>query len=248
MRNERLVTALRARGLTDRTVAAQLLVDPKTVERWQHGRIPQPRHRQALADLLAQPETYLWPETAATVSTVREMPGLMAFYSRRSDVPHDLWHTLLARVPEQVDVLAYAALFLAESNPDLVPALRATGLSRRVRFALGDPTCDKVLERTVEEELDMSERIRTMLRHLRPLAGCEHVEIRLHRTTLYNSLFRFDDDLFVNHHAYGVPAYQSPVLHLRRSGEFDQFSTHVKSFEAIWGQATPLDLATWSSR
>jgi hypothetical protein len=248
MRNERLVTALRAHGLTDRGLAAQLSVDPKTVERWQHGRIPQPRHRQALAALLAQPEAYLWPAVAPTVSTMREMPGLMAFYPRRSDVPLELWHTLLARVPEQVDVLAYAALFLAESNPDLVPALRATGVGRRVRFALGDPVCDKVLERTIEEGLDMSERIRTMLRHLRPLAGCEHIEIRLHRTTLYNSLFRFDDDLLVNHHAYGVPAYQSPVMHVRRSGTDDQFSLHVESFETIWGQATPLDLASWSSR
>ncbi len=248
MRNERLVTALRARGLTDRAVATKLDVDPKTVERWKHGRRPQPCHRQALADLVSQPETYLWPEVSSTVSTAREIPGLMAFYPRRSDVPSELWHTLLARVPEQIDVLAYAALFLAESNPDLVPALRATGVGRRVRFALGDPACDKVVERTVEEGLDMSERIRTMIRHLRPLAGCEHIEIRLHRTTLYNSLFRFDDDLLVNHHAYGVPAYQSPVLHLRRSGEFDQYSTHLQSFETIWGQAEPLDLASWSNR
>lgn len=248
MSNERLVTALRTRGLSDRVVAERLAVDQKTVERWKHGRKPQARFRLAIASIVGQPESYLWPEITSTVSTTRDIPGLMAFYPRRSDVPAGLWQTLMARVPEQIDVLAYAALFLAESHPDLVPVLLTSGVSRRVRFALGDPTCDKVLERTAEEGLDMSERIRTMLRHLRPLAGCDHVEIRLHRTTLYNSLFRFDDDLLVNHHSYGVPAYQSPVMHLRRSGEFDQFSTHLQSFESIWGQATTLDLASWSSR
>lgn len=242
------MTALRTRGLTERGVAAQLHVDPKTVERWAvQGRVPQPRHRSALAALLAQPESYLWP--GRSVPAVRDIPGVQSFYPRRSDVPLELWRALLDRTPVQIDVLAYAALFLTEANPDLLPALRRGTDGRRIRFALGDPACDKVAERTAEEGLDMAERIRTTLRHLRPLAGCEHLEIRLHRTTLYNSLFRFDDDLLVNQHAYGIPAYQAPVLHLRRTGGgADLFSTHSDVFETIWSRAEPLDLATWSCR
>ena len=43
------------------------------------------------------------------------------------------------------------------------------------------------------------------------------IAVRLHGTTLYNSLYRYDDHLLVNTHTYGVAAGQSPVLHLRRS-------------------------------
>jgi len=43
--------------------------------------------------------------------------------------------------------------------------------------------------------------------------GCE---VRLHSTTLYASLFRYDDEILVNPHAYGEPGSANPVLHLRR--------------------------------
>jgi 8-oxo-dGTP pyrophosphatase MutT (NUDIX family) len=41
------------------------------------------------------------------------------------------------------------------------------------------------------------------------------VEIRLHATTLYASLFRYDETL-VNPHAFGEAASANPTLHLRR--------------------------------
>jgi hypothetical protein len=34
-------------------------------------------------------------------------------------------------------------------------------------------------------------------------AELENVEIRLHQTVLYNPIYRADDQLFVNQHAYG---------------------------------------------
>jgi hypothetical protein len=43
----------------------------------------------------------------------------------------------------------------------------------------------------------------------------EKIEIRLHRTVLYNSIYRADDQLLVNQHAYGLPAAQAPVFCLR---------------------------------
>jgi hypothetical protein len=51
---------------------------------------------------------------------------------------------------------------------------------------------------------------------LRALLDVPRIEVRAHATTLYNSLYRFDQDLLVNTHAYGAPAGLSPILHLRR--------------------------------
>ena len=77
-----------------------------------------------------------------------------------------------------------------------------------------------------------------MLAAYRPLAGV--AEIRLHDTPLYNSIYRFDDDILVNTHVYGLLAAYTPVMHLRRvDGAY--FNTYLESFERVWGSARPID-------
>jgi lambda repressor-like predicted transcriptional regulator len=51
-------------------VAAALEVDPKTVDRWLKGRVPYPRHRWALADMLQLDESDLWPDVAQPRRTI----------------------------------------------------------------------------------------------------------------------------------------------------------------------------------
>lgn len=40
----------------------------------------------------------------------------------------------------------------------------------------------------------------------------------MHSTTLYNSIFRADDELLINTHVCGSPAANSPVVHIRGDG------------------------------
>jgi hypothetical protein len=57
---------------------------------------------------------------------------------------------------------------------------------------------------------------------------------------MYNSVFRFDDDMFVTPHVFGRPGRLAPLLHLRRrqeAGIFENFATH---FEDVWGSARPI--------
>ncbi|MFF3270165.1 hypothetical protein ACFYWU_04390 [Streptomyces chrestomyceticus] len=57
---------------------------------------------------------------------------------------------------------------------------------------------------------------------------------------MYNSIYRFDDEMIVNVHAYGVLAAFTPVMHLRRiDGSY--FSTYVESYERVWASARPAD-------
>jgi hypothetical protein len=61
--NERLRSCIAGARLTIPDVAAQVGVDPKTVERWIIlGRVPHRSHRWATASLLGTDEAYLWPE------------------------------------------------------------------------------------------------------------------------------------------------------------------------------------------
>jgi hypothetical protein len=110
-----------------------------------------------------------------------------------------------------------------------------------VRIALGDPDCPRVAERGVQEGIDdaMAAKIRNALALYRPLGDAEQAEIRLHRTVLYNSIYRADDDMMVNQHAHGIPAAHAPVLHLHRSPETDMFGSYLASFERVWQGGAP---------
>jgi hypothetical protein len=75
-----------------------------------------------------------------------------------------------------------------------------------------------------------------ILTYYRPLGDA--VEIRLHDTPLYNSIYRFDDDMLVNVHVYGILAAYTPVLRLKRiDGAY--FNTYLESFEQVWAAARP---------
>ena len=67
--------------------------------------------------------------------------------------------------------------------------------------------------------------------HYLPLIGTDGIEIRQHGATLYNSAYIGDDIMIVNTHRYGINAYATPVLHLRRAAEGGLFDGYAESFE-----------------
>ena len=74
----------------------------------------------------------------------------------------------------------------------------------------------------------------------RPLSAVANVEIRLHRTVLYNSIYRADDGLLVNQHAYGIPAAQAPVFCISRTGSGEMAALYLESLERVWANAVAL--------
>ena len=86
----------------------------------------------------------------------------------------------------------------------------------------------------------MPAKIRNALTLYRPLCAVENIEIRLHRTVLYNSIYRADGQLLVNQHTYGVPAAQAPVFCLTDTGSGEMTALYLDSFERVWAGAAPL--------
>ena len=126
---------------------------------------------------------------------------------------------LFGSAEREIAILAYSALFLAE-DAGILRILADKGRAGvSVRIALGDPDGPHVAERGEEEGIGdaMAAKIRNALTLYRPLRAVENIEIRLHRTVLYNSIYRADDQLLVNQHIYGVPAAHAPVFCLRNS-------------------------------
>src|SRR5215469_2631020 len=134
--NERLRAAMSAKGMEIETVARQVGVNPKTVQRWLGGRLPHPRHRWRICDLLEQSEQHLWPGVGLGASGSNAASEIVAAFAHRADAPSQLWAGMLERVRTNLDLLGYAILFFPEQHPQLARLVEtkcAQGL--RVRIA-----------------------------------------------------------------------------------------------------------------
>ncbi len=86
----------------------------------------------------------------------------------------------------------------------------------------------------------MAAKARNALILYRSLRDAQGVEIRLHRTVLYNSIYRADDQLLVNTHAYGTPAANAPFMHLTHTDDERPADAYTTSFERVWDTTQPI--------
>ncbi|MFG2979236.1 helix-turn-helix domain-containing protein [Streptomyces sp. NPDC048331] len=230
-----------SRGWTHSTLAEASGVDPKSVERWVNlGRVPRRATAMKAAEALGEDIHALWPALRQARSARAVSPELVALYEQRADLPVSVFVDLLSSAQERVDVLVYAAVFLHEAYPRLNDLLRERAEAGcQVRICLGDADSQNVQLRGQEERFGhgIESRCRLALLHYRSLVDIAGVEIRTHGTTLYNSIYRADDQALVNAHVWGVNAYGAPVWHLRRHESGSMFDTYAESFDAVWATA-----------
>jgi transcriptional regulator with XRE-family HTH domain len=240
--NEPLRRALLRARLRENDIAARLSVDPKTVRRWLNGRVPYPHNRAAIAELVGADEADLWPDAGGFLAARMRPEELGTVYPHRWAVPRDVWLRLFGSAEHEIAILAYSALFLAE-DAGILRILADKGRAGvTVRIALGDPDGANVEERGEEEGIGdaMAAKIRNALMLYRPLRAVENIEIRLHRTMLYNSIYRADGQLLVNQHTYGIPAAQAPVFCLFDSDGGEMAALYLDSFRRAWSNTAPL--------
>jgi transcriptional regulator with XRE-family HTH domain len=240
--NEPLRRALLRARLREDDVAARLGVDPKTVRRWLTGRVPYPHNRAAIAELVGADETELWPDAGGPLAARTRPEELGTVYPHRWAVPREVWERLFESAEREIAILAYSALFLAEDAGILQIHTDKGRAGVTVRIALGDPNRPNVVERGKKEGIGdaMPAEIRNALTLYRPLGAVQNSEIRLHRTVLYNSIYRADGQFLVNQHTYGIPAAQAPVFCLCDAGGGEMAALYLDSFERVWASSAPL--------
>lgn len=241
MPNDRLREALTSAGLSYADVAEHVGVDPKTAERWvTQTRAPYPRYRNKLAALVGESEIYLWPDAFSdTKKRSASNSELVQLFARRGLVPADLWHRLLDSAEREIDILVIAGLFLPEQMPNLADHLATTAEAGvTVRLAMADPKGEAIRIRGDEEGIGdaLRSRVENADTYFRS-PDHDAIERRLHDTTLYNSVFRFDDEMLVSTHVYGLAGAHAPVLHLKRIAGGEMFETYSKAFERVWADA-----------
>lgn len=145
---------------------------------------------------------------------------------------------------ERIDILGYAYPFVFELLPDASEMIAAKCRAGcEVRLAFADPDCDHVMERDMLEQMGgtLPGRIRNALSMLGPLADTPGCTIGLHTTHLYNSVFRFDDQMIVTPYLFRARGYQHTALHLRKLSPYGIFESFADQFEQIWGTVTPYE-------
>jgi transcriptional regulator with XRE-family HTH domain len=245
MRNERLRALLLERGETLDKLADAIQVHAKTVERWiTTGRIPYRNHRFAVASFFGVDESYIWPDALDRDEiTAVSQSEVVQVWPHRWAVPRETWGHFFSQAEREIGALVYAGIFMAEDiGVHRLFAERARA-GVRVRLLLGDPDSRNVAERGEAEGIDeaLAAKVRSSITLFGRLLAEPNVELRLHGTVLYNSIFRADDQLLVNTHIYGVMANNAPVFHLRKIPGGEMASTYMESFERVWDGATPYE-------
>jgi hypothetical protein len=240
--NERLRTAMLKAVVTPDDLAAYCGVDVKTIGRWiSPGRMPHRGHRWSAARRLGTDESWLWPD-AEPLRNDAHRAEIVRLYHDRASVPRDTWMRLMTEAAENIDVLVFSGTFFSQAQPRVAAMLTAAAARGvQVRLCFGDPSSNAVAIRDGEEQISgtLGAKIRASLTYYRRLTTVAGCEVRLHATTLYASLFRYDDEIMVNNHAWGEPASANPVLHLRRL-DGGQVAAHwISSFDRVWDTAKP---------
>ncbi|MEV6071462.1 helix-turn-helix domain-containing protein [Nocardia sp. NPDC052001] len=237
MPNERLRATLLDSDYDERSLATELGLDPKSVQRWITREVT-PRRSTALraARVLGVSHLWLWPNLEMDRQAASQAE-IVTLYPHRSEVPRHLWLDLLATASKRIWLYANASLFLPEDNPDSIEILRRKAENgTEVRILMADPDSELCVRRGVEERLfeGIPARVRMALSYYAPLVGTPRIDFRLQSETLYNSIFVYDDEMLINQPVYGMYGYMAPILHLRRMEGGDFFEMYARSFNRVW--------------
>ena len=230
MANERLRAALLQKGVSIADLAAAIEVDPKTVERWvTKGREPYRKHRFATASYLGVDEAYLWPDALSPEQvTSASQSEIIAIHPHRWAVPRDIWGRLFGAASEEIGVLVYSGLFLADDGGMVRLFADKARAGVRVRILLGDPDSAEVAQRGAMRAWARAWPRRSAAlwcstgrsgrgQRRDPVASHGAVQLDLPRRRQY----------LINMHVYGTRAGNAPVLHLRRVAGGDMVATYA---------------------
>ena len=111
-------------------------------------------------------EAYLWPDALSREQvTEASNSEVVAIYPHRSDVPDEVWEQLFSAAEQEIGILVYAGIFLAEEAAvqKILAAKARAGV--RVRVLLADPDSPQVAERAADEGVgeSMAARVRNAL-------------------------------------------------------------------------------------
>jgi hypothetical protein len=234
--NETLRSALAESGLNTEGLAERVETDPKTVQRWiSKGRLPHPRTRVAVAEVLGTEVAVLWPDIVRRTVKVGPDREIVAAYPRRADVPRGFFGDLITRANRRLWFGGYTSYFVFIDVPDAAEMLSAKVQGGAdVRFLLGDPGSVVTSSRERVEGTPLSVSTRIELTRAELGKAQHRPAVRFGDRHIAMSVWIFDDDAVVATHIGSGLGQESVTLHLRRHGDGGVFDRYAGHFEDLW--------------
>jgi lambda repressor-like predicted transcriptional regulator len=232
-RNERLTAAIGKKGWALKQFAMRVGVNEKTARSWVNGKRPRLYNQVDAARALSIDKSILWPPTNVDARAISS--EILGAWTRRFDCQPEYWWKLISQAKRRIDILCFEMQFLIEDHPDLALVLSEKIRSGcKQRFMVADPNEDaaQIRGNEVPESDQMIGRINNTLEFLLPIIDAG-ADFRFQFASNYISIFRFDDDMMVITHMYGVPGRESPLHHLHRIGSCGLFDRFAEYFEHV---------------
>ena len=209
-------------GLTAEEFAEIVRVDPKTVQRWVAGRVPQRRHRAKIARALDTPQDVLWPD-----DTPASVPAPEASENAR-------------RLGG--DVVASWGWADDQTAPDPVEFVTSGEGPIEVLDGRGELLRDDRLIAALLEAVGERSPVRVLVdcprRELVPLIGVEHLELRVIDSAGPCAIVRVGDRMLVLIDLPRVDVDElRPLLELRHCDDTGLFARMTLTFDGLWDAA-----------
>lgn len=249
--NYRLRAAITKAGLLPEDLADEIGVDPKSVGRWLEGRVPHPRHRLRVAEIVRVDEEELWPDAQPTAAPeAQPLREIVGAYPHSADRSMPDWRELLDASTEQIDLLHQTLLGIIDQPGFIehIAARAATGVPVRVlvmdihKEAARMLNPRNITEPQREREQQILHAYQRTAEHLDRLHAQPGVDVRAFVPQFLNSLLRFDQEMLLLLHVYGER--DAPVLHLRRRQDEGLFDRYAEHYQRTWDDAEPYRPAT----
>jgi hypothetical protein len=209
-----LKRAFAASGIGADEVASRLQVDPKTVRRWCGGRIPYPRHRNALSELTGWTVHDIWPGQIPVIGRSDATADMRVVEAKDLATVNRAYRQLLEPARISIGILATSDRF-KDQAVELAPLLlRKAHNGARVQVLLSGPAA----------ALGSLDETAVAVRYN------DHAD-------LYHSIYYADSDILISPKVYGVFSPKSSLFHLRRLSDSDMADMYFKSFDRLWDES-----------
>lgn len=241
-----LALALIQSDMTREQLAAALDVHVNTIYRYVKGeRRPRADMRQRIAELVGQTEPVLWPELTIAATASDHGSEVVDMWRRQADIPVTVWESLISGAERAVDVTAGSGLLPLEMNPD-IGRIFASRPDLVVRVCLRAPDPDDVHLQWNDETEGMGGTLagrisQALTMWQQNLAGVNNAQIRTYSGPMLYSIFRFDDQMILNTHLYGVRGIHAPAWHLSRLDSEGVFDRYAENFDHLWQTSQPYE-------
>ena len=220
MTRKTLQTRLQDADLTAEEFAEIVRVDPKTVQRWLAGRVPQRRHRAKIARALDTPQDVLWPDdmptqvSASVGSNARAGGEVVASWGWADD----------QTAPDPAEFVT--------SGAGPIDVLDTRG------ELLGDDRLIAALLEVVGERSPVRVLVDSPRRELVPLIGVEHLELRVTDPAGACAMVRAGDRMLVLIDLPRADVHElRPLLELQHRDDAGVFARLVVTFDGLWDAA-----------